>query len=91
MSPATSSQDQQLRPDLIVRSKATPTPHPEGEEGLGINAIRFLTIDSIEKAKSGHPGTPMGLAPLAYLLWTEIMNFDPRTHIFYSINKLIIR
>ncbi|MDG2053145.1 MAG: transketolase [Phycisphaerales bacterium] len=77
MSPATSSQDQQLRPDLIVRSKATPTPHPEGEEGLGINAIRFLTIDSIEKAKSGHPGTPMGLAPLAYLLWTEIMNFDP--------------
>ena len=77
MSPTTSSQDQQLRPDLIVRSKAIPTPHPEGEEGLGINAIRFLTIDSIEKAKSGHPGTPMGLAPLAYLLWTEIMNFDP--------------
>ncbi len=69
--------DHQLRPDLVVRSKAKPTPHPEGEEGLGINAIRFLAIDAIEKAKSGHPGTPMGLAPLAYLLWTEIMHFDP--------------
>ena len=33
-----------------------------------INAIRFLSVDAVQKAKSGHPGTPMGLAPLSYLL-----------------------
>lgn len=42
-----------------------------------INAIRFLAIDSVEKANSGHPGTPMGLAPVAWRLWARHMRYDP--------------
>ncbi|MGA6994614.1 MAG: transketolase [Candidatus Deferrimicrobiaceae bacterium] len=43
-----------------------------------INAIRFLSVDGVQKAKSGHPGTPMALAPLSYLLWTRYLRFNPR-------------
>jgi transketolase len=43
-----------------------------------INAIRFLSVDGVQKAKSGHPGTPMALAPLSYLLWTRHLRFNPR-------------
>ncbi|MEM9164958.1 MAG: hypothetical protein AAGC54_18050, partial [Cyanobacteria bacterium P01_F01_bin.4] len=38
-------------------------------EALCINSIRFLAIDAVEKAKSGHPGLPMGAAPMAFVLW----------------------
>mgnify|MGYP001240444402 FL=1 len=44
---------------------------------LAINTIRTLSIDSIEKANSGHPGLPMGAAPMAYTLWTKCMNHHP--------------
>jgi transketolase len=43
-----------------------------------INTIRFLSVDGVQKAKSGHPGTPMALAPLSYLLWTRHLRFNPR-------------
>src|SRR6266542_3367681 len=42
-----------------------------------INTIRFLAVDAVQKAKSGHPGTPMGLAPLSYLLWTKYLRYNP--------------
>ncbi|HEY6097538.1 MAG TPA: hypothetical protein VIU83_05730, partial [Candidatus Deferrimicrobium sp.] len=42
-----------------------------------INTIRFLSVDAVQKAKSGHPGTPMGLAPLSYLLWTKYLRHNP--------------
>ncbi len=42
-----------------------------------INTIRFLAADAVQKAKSGHPGTPMALAPLAYLLWTRYLRYNP--------------
>ncbi|MEX0990967.1 MAG: transketolase [Actinomycetota bacterium] len=45
---------------------------------LCINTIRTLAVDAVEKAKSGHPGTPMGLAPAAYVLWTRHLRFNPR-------------
>jgi transketolase len=43
-----------------------------------VNAIRFLSVDAVQKAKSGHPGTPMGLAPLSYLLFTRYLRYNPR-------------
>lgn len=46
-------------------------------EQLSINTIRFLAIDAIEKANSGHPGMPMGCAPIGYLLYKEVMNHNP--------------
>ena len=48
---------------------------------LAINTIRTLSIDAVEAAKSGHPGTPMALAPLVYTIWNRTMNFDPQNPI----------
>ena len=44
---------------------------------LSINTIRTLSIDAVEQAKSGHPGAPMGLAPVIYTLWQDFLRFDP--------------
>lgn len=44
---------------------------------LAINTIRLLAVDMVEKAQSGHPGMPMGAAPMAYVLWTKIMKHNP--------------
>jgi transketolase len=46
-------------------------------EQLCINAIRVLSMDAVQKADSGHPGTPMALAPLAYVLWTQHLRYNP--------------
>src|SRR5712691_6983478 len=46
-------------------------------EELCVNTIRFLAIDGVEKAKSGHPGAPMGMADMAFVVWTEFMRHDP--------------
>src|SRR3954451_10197831 len=46
-------------------------------EQRGINVIRGLAMDAVQKANSGHPGTPMALAPLAHVLFTRIMKYDP--------------
>jgi transketolase len=42
-----------------------------------INTIRFLAADAVQRAKSGHPGTPMGAAPLAYVLWDRFLRHNP--------------
>src|SRR3954466_6886032 len=42
-----------------------------------INTIRTLAMDAVQKANSGHPGAPMGLAPVAYVVWNRYMNYDP--------------
>ena len=46
-------------------------------EQLSINTIRTLSMDAVQAAKSGHPGTPMALAPVAYVLFNEVMRYDP--------------
>src|SRR5437762_3324853 len=50
---------------------------PELEQ-LCINTIRALTLDAVQKANSGHPGLPLGAAPMAYVLWTRFMRYNPR-------------
>ena len=50
----------------------------ESLDQLCVNAIRMLSVDAVEKAKSGHPGAPMGLAPTAYVLWTRFLKHNPR-------------
>ena len=49
---------------------------PELEQ-LAVNTIRFLAVDAVQKANSGHPGLPMGAAPMAYVLWTRYLKHDP--------------
>jgi transketolase len=47
-------------------------------DALCVNTIRMLSVDAVEKAKSGHPGAPMGLAPVAYVLWTRFLRHNPK-------------
>jgi transketolase len=57
---------------------------------LAINTIRTLTIDAVQAAKSGHPGAPMGLAPLVYTLWNRVMRFDPQDPIWPNRDRFIL-
>jgi transketolase len=52
-------------------------PRERDLDQVAISTIRTLAIDAIEKANSGHPGTPMGAAPTAYTLWQRILRYDP--------------
>ena len=49
-----------------------------GVDELCINTMRFLAVDAVERAKSGHPGTPMGAAPMAYTLWDRFLKHNPK-------------
>jgi transketolase len=57
---------------------------------LAINTIRTLSIDAVQQAKSGHPGTPMALAPLVYVIWNEVMRFDPREPIWPNRDRFVL-
>lgn len=57
---------------------------------LAINTIRTLSIDAIEKANSGHPGLPMGAAPMAYTLWTQFMNHNPKNPTWFNRDRFVL-
>jgi transketolase len=56
----------------------------------GINTVRTLSIDAVQKANSGHPGTPMGLAPVGHVLWTESMNYNPQNPEWVNRDRFIL-
>ena len=55
-----------------------------------INTIRTLSIDAVQQAKSGHPGTPMALAPLVYTIWNRVMRFDPQDPIWPNRDRFVL-
>lgn len=57
---------------------------------LCINTIRTLSIDAVQQAKSGHPGTPMALAPLVYTIWNRVMHFDPQDPIWPNRDRFVL-
>ena len=57
---------------------------------LAINTIRTLSIDAVQQAKSGHPGTPMALAPLIYTIWNRVMRFDPEDPIWPNRDRFVL-
>ncbi|MFZ2110097.1 MAG: transketolase [Roseiarcus sp.] len=57
---------------------------------LSINTIRTLSIDAVQQAKSGHPGTPMALAPLVYTIWNRVMRFDPKDPIWPNRDRFVL-
>lgn len=59
-------------------------------EQKAINTIRFLAVDAIQKANSGHPGMPMGCAPIAYLLYTKIMKHNPQNSKWVNRDRFIL-
>ncbi|MBV8400264.1 MAG: transketolase, partial [Acetobacteraceae bacterium] len=59
-------------------------------ESLSINTIRTLCMDAVQQANSGHPGTPMAMAPVAYVLWQDYLRFDPEDPIWPNRDRFIL-
>jgi transketolase len=57
---------------------------------LCVNTIRFLALDAVEKARSGHPGMPMGLAPAAYVLWNRHMRYNPANPLWHNRDRFVL-
>ncbi|MCH9608801.1 MAG: Transketolase [Chlamydiales bacterium] len=60
------------------------------QEELAINTIRTLSMDAVQAANSGHPGTPMALAPVAYTIWQQFLSFDPEDPIWPNRDRFIL-
>ena len=63
---------------------------PQTLETLCINSIRFLSIDAVEKAKSGHPGLPMGAAPMAFVLFDQFLKFNPKNPKWFDRDRFVL-
>ncbi|MBT2388283.1 transketolase [Streptomyces sp. ISL-1] len=57
---------------------------------LSVNTVRGLCMDAVQKAQSGHPGTPMGIAPVAYTLWQRFLRFDPQDPIWPNRDRFVL-
>src|SRR6266566_163430 len=74
---------------MSVMHTAEPVTETEIDQ-LCINTIRTLSIDAVQQAKSGHPGTPMALAPLVYTIWNRVMRFDPQDPIWPNRDRFVL-
>jgi transketolase len=63
---------------------------PAELDQLSINTIRTLSMDAVQQANSGHPGTPMALAPLVYTLWNRVLRFDPQDPIWPNRDRFVL-
>src|ERR1700683_1457971 len=63
---------------------------PQDLDQLCINTIRFLSVDMVEKANSGHPGLPMGAAPMAYVLWTRFLRHNPKNPSWWDRDRFVL-
>lgn len=57
---------------------------------FGINTVRILAADAVQKANSGHPGTPMGQAPIGHVLWSQFMNYNPKNSHWANRDRFIL-
>jgi transketolase len=60
------------------------------KDQLAVDTIRALSIDAVEQANSGHPGLPMGAAPMAYTLWTRHLNFNPQSKDYFNRDRFVL-
>jgi transketolase len=74
---------------MSVTTVAAPMADTELDQ-LSIDTIRTLSIDAVQQAKSGHPGTPMALAPLVYTLWNRVMRFDPEDPLWPNRDRFVL-
>ena len=70
-----------VTPDASVRSPI---------DRISINTIRTLAMDGVQAANSGHPGTPMALAPVAYCLWRQFLRFDPQDPVWPNRDRFVL-
>src|SRR5215468_382465 len=59
-------------------------------ETTSINTIRTLSMDGVQAANSGHPGTPMAMAPVAYCLWQKFLRFDPQDPVWPNRDRFVL-
>ncbi|MGA7485481.1 MAG: transketolase [Xanthobacteraceae bacterium] len=77
--------------DVAIGQKGSAAPMTNEQlDQLSINCIRTLSIDAVQQAKSGHPGTPMALAPLVYTIWNRVMRFDPQDPIWPNRDRFVL-
>jgi len=57
---------------------------------LAVNTLRFLAVDMVERARSGHPGAPLGLAPVAHVLWSRFLRFDPADPLWPGRDRFVL-
>jgi transketolase len=74
----------------MTSSTTSPPPQTEVLDELCINTIRTLSMDAVQEANSGHPGTPMALAPLGYLLYTRVMHHNPANPDWFDRDRFIL-
>jgi transketolase len=63
---------------------------PEPLDQQCVNTIRFLSVDMVQKANSGHPGLPLGAAPMAYVLWTRFLKYHPRNPEWVDRDRFVL-
>ena len=74
----------------ILMSKIMKNPGLSELDELCIQTIRFLSMEGVQEANSGHPGMPMGMAPAAYILWTKYMKFNPANPRWYNRDRFVL-
>ena len=75
---------------LSMTARLTPIGKDRVLEQLCINTIRTLAMDAVQQANSGHPGTPMALAPVVYTLWQNFLHFDPDDPIWPNRDRFVL-
>ncbi len=73
-----------------MNGKAKGASNPAQLDQLAINAIRFLSVDAVQKANSGHPGLPLGAAPMAYVLWTKFLQHNPSNPHWFNRDRFVL-
>jgi hypothetical protein len=63
---------------------------PASVDTLCVNSIRFLAVDAINKSNSGHPGLPMGCAPMAYTLWDKFLKHNPKNPKWFNRDRFVL-
>ena len=74
----------------VVETNASIKGERHALDGLCINTIRTLSMDAVQAAKSGHPGTPMAMAPVGYYLWQYVLRFDPQDPIWPNRDRFVL-
>lgn len=78
---------------VVVKSSAQKTIEKVTDLSLvdkSVNTIRFLAVDAVEKANSGHPGLPMGCAPMGHILFDEVMKYNPKNPYWFNRDRFVL-
>src|SRR5664279_2089899 len=74
----------------LVTTTDEKTPSAAELDQLGINTVRFLSVDAVQKANSGHPGLPLGAAPMAYVLWNRFLRHNPSNPQWFNRDRFVL-